>query len=74
MTKGSNLEVAFNDITNIKEKIGEINTKIGEIDKKLEQSYVTIKEFEPIRNLVYGLVGLILLGVITALIKLVILQ
>ena len=68
--------------------LGEVNTKIelaldqlkrvrddlAKIDAKLERDYVTQEAFTPVRNIVYGLVGLILVGVVTALLALVIMK
>jgi hypothetical protein len=53
------------DIQYIREKITEINTK-------LEQRYITREEFEPIKKIVYGVVGIMLTGMVVALIALII--
>ena len=54
-----NIEIALigNDIEYIKKEIEEIN-------EKLDKKYVTKIEFEPIKRIVYGVVGIILTGVI----------
>ena len=49
-----------------------IKKKLDHIDEKLDKHYVTKEEFLPIRNIVYGMVGLILISVTTALLALVI--
>ena len=54
--------------------VASIKDKVISIEKKLENNYVTKDEFTPIKNLVYGLVGLILTGVVMALLGLVILH
>lgn len=54
--------------------VASIKDKVINIEKKLESNYVTRDEFTPIKNLVYGLVGLILTGVVMALLGLVILH
>lgn len=51
-----------------------IKTKVETIEQKLEKNYVTHEEFQPVKNLVYGLVGLILTSVILALVALVIVK
>lgn len=51
-----------------------IKTEVVEIKEKLEKNYVTEDEFDPIRKIVYGLVGLILVAVVGALVTLVIKQ
>lgn len=61
----NNIEVIANDI-------GYIKRDVNDIKNKLEQEYVTKEAFEPVRKLVYGLVGLILIGVIVAVLALVI--
>lgn len=58
----------------IEEKINDLNVSINKRFDELDQKLVSRKEFEPVRNLVYGFVGLILVSVATALISLVILK
>lgn len=45
---------------------------IEKLRKEIAESYVSKTEFEPVKRVVYGLVRLILVGVMTALIALVI--
>ena len=54
--------------------INYIKTEVAEIKASLEAKYVTQMEFDPIRKVVYGMVSLILVGVIGALIGLVIIK
>jgi ABC-type phosphate transport system permease subunit len=49
-----------------------IQRDIAEINLKLDDKYVTKDQFEPVKNVVYGLVALILIAVVGALIALVI--
>lgn len=49
-----------------------IQRDIAEIKEKLADKYVTKDEFDPVKRLVYGLVGLILVAVIGALLAFVI--
>jgi hypothetical protein len=58
------------DIKYIQRDLGEIKTSLKENNDK----FVTQDEFEPIRKIVYGLVGLILTGVVGALLTLIIRQ
>lgn len=51
-----------------------IRGEITDIKKKLETNFVTKDEFDPIRNVVYGLVGLVLTSVFVAVIGLVIIK
>lgn len=54
------------------EKISNIEVKVSNIDSKLERDYVTKEAFTPVKNLVYGLVSLIMTMVVAALVYLVI--
>lgn len=51
-----------------------ISRDVSDIKSTLRGSYVTKDEFEPIKKIVYGLVGLILVTVVGGLMGLVILQ
>jgi hypothetical protein len=51
-----------------------IKHDIEEIKRRLDSKFVSVEAFEPIRKLVHGLVGLILVGVVGALLALVIIQ
>lgn len=53
------------DILYIKEKVDNIETK-------LQSNYITKEEFAPVKQLVYGMVSLILVAVVGALVTLVI--
>ena len=57
--------VLASDVKNIKEDVIEIKALV-------KNDYVTKTEFEPIKKLVYGIVTLILTGVIVALLSLVV--
>ncbi|RLC99122.1 MAG: hypothetical protein DRI46_10025 [Chloroflexi bacterium] len=45
---------------------------LRELKKESREQYVTKAQFEPIQNLVYGMVGLVLVAVITALLAIVV--
>jgi len=51
-----------------------IKAEITEIKQKLDCQYVTQMEFKPVKTIVYGLVSLILTGVVGALLALVIVK
>lgn len=55
-------------------KINDINEHLASIDKHLETRFVTQESFGPVQKIVYGMVGLILLGVGGALLTLVVNQ
>lgn len=56
----------------IDEKITNMQGALAEIKDQLGEHYITIDQFTPVRNLVYGLVGLILTSVVGALVALVV--
>ena len=57
-----------NDITNITKDVGEIKTALKDFIEKADTVYVNKLEFEPIKKVVYGMIGLILSGVLLAVI------
>jgi hypothetical protein len=61
-------------LAEIKKDIEYIKSDVTDIKHKMESDYVTQEEFKPIRNIVYGMVSLVLTGVVGALITLVIKQ
>ncbi len=46
--------------------IREVYNLLKKMEKKIEDHYVSRKEFVPVKTIVYGMVGLILTGVFTA--------
>lgn len=54
--------------------VKELDTKIDAVGQQLKKDFITKEEFEPIRRIVYGLVALMLTGVIMALLASVIIQ
>jgi hypothetical protein len=69
-TTVANAAVAANQLLN--NDIGYIKQDIKEIKEKLDNKYVTVESFDPVRRVVYGLVGVVLVAVAGALIALVI--
>jgi chaperonin cofactor prefoldin len=67
MTDDVKLAVIQNDMQYLKEKLDRVDTK-------LSSSYITKEEFEPIKRIVYGMVGLILVAVVGAMVSLVLKQ
>ena len=59
------IAVMANDIQYVKKAVDDLILKV-------DHSYVTKEEFTPVKNLVYGLVSLILIAVFGALIALVV--
>ena len=62
--------VVANDITYIKSEM----TDIKVIMEKMDNKYLTRREFEPVKTIVYGLVAIILIAVVGALVALVIIE
>ena len=68
----SHLEVYRNngkETAGVKVEVKELRADIKEIKELLGNKYVTMKEFIPVRLVVYGLVGLMLAGVIGAIVS-----
>jgi hypothetical protein len=63
------------DIEYIKRDVEEVKGDVKDLNAKVEKYYLTIKmfesEFRPVRNIIYGMVGLILTLVLTAVVYLV---
>lgn len=62
------IAVMANDVARIKDDIKSLTVKID----NMTGTFVTQKEFAPVRNIVFGLVTLIVIAVVTALIGLVV--
>ncbi len=62
------LGILLQSVDGLKEDIKDLK---GEFSK-LEKKFVTKVEFAPVKNIVYGMVGLFLVGIITAVLKLII--
>jgi len=71
MTKNNNSGDKIN-IAIIATKVDAIQQTVKDIQGKLEADFVTRAEFDPVKKIVYGMVGLILTIVFTALVYLVI--
>jgi hypothetical protein len=67
----TDIAVIKNDISYMKSIQQAQNIQLNTIETKVGSHYVTKEEFAPIKNLVYGLVGLILIAVMGGLMSLV---
>lgn len=56
----------------VEQDVKYLKEKLTELDKKVSTHYVTDEEFQPIKQIVYGLVSLILIAVVGALLALVV--
>lgn len=70
MTK--NLEANSISFALIKQDITYIKDNVRDIKVKLEGQYVTREQFDPIKRIVYGMVGLVLTAVAVGVLNLVI--
>ena len=53
-------------------KVDHMEESLKEIKDNLDKHYVTSQEFEPVKKIVYGIVGFVGIAVIAAIVKLVI--
>lgn len=58
-------------MTTLQTEIKGLAADIKEIKKAMSSRFVTREEFEPVRKVVYGMVGIILMAVIGAMVALV---
>lgn len=59
------------DVGYMKDKFDEVKEQLNGMDTRLSSHYITKEEFEPVKKIVYGLVGVILLAVVGAVVSLV---
>ncbi len=63
------------EVEELRKLLQEIKVQVVRLEtlmNLMQDNYVTRAEFEPVRNLVYGLVGLLLTGVVGAMIALIV--
>lgn len=60
------------EVALIKQALLDIKAQVTKMDTKLDSNFVTKEEFGPVKNIVYGMVAVILLAVIAALVALII--
>ena len=66
------LAVMQRDIEYLRKTHDESNTKLDALIIKIDDRYLTKDEFKPVRNIVYGLITLIVIAVIGAIVNLVV--
>lgn len=59
------------EIKGMAKDISYIQRDLSEIKTKLDRDYVTVDQFTPVRNIVYGMVGILGLATMGAILKLV---
>jgi hypothetical protein len=52
-----------------KDRFTQIQASLATLDLKLETKFVSQTEFRPVRNIVYGMVGIIMVAVLAAVIN-----
>ncbi len=67
------INVLANEVKNLTTSISELKTEIKDMKTEFKECYITKTEFDPIKRIVYGVVGLLLVAIAGAIIKLVIL-
>lgn len=70
LDKATNNDLIIYKLDEMKRDISDLKREMKEKNNEL----VTKTEFNPVRNIVYGMVGLILIGVLSAIIALVIIE
>lgn len=76
MPKNTNSNTAIaliqKDIEFIKSEMSDVKSALSSMQQSYQQEFITRAEFAPVRQIVYGLVALILVAVVGALLTLVI--
>ena len=52
-----------------KDRFTQIQASLATLDLKLETKFVSQTEFKPVRNIVYGMVGIIMISILAAMIN-----
>lgn len=73
-TNNTKIALIANNVARVQSDIGEMKLDIKQIILEVQSQYVSKDEFEPVKRLVYGLVGLILVAVVGAILALVIVR
>lgn len=65
----------YEELTKLRQELDSadraIEHRVEELSKQVDRTYVKLVEFDPVRKLVYGLVGLTLVAVMSALLAIV---
>lgn len=61
------LDISKTEISRLEVKLDYIKSDITEIKVRLDKFYVTQDQFTPVRNLVYGMVGIVMLSFLAGL-------
>ncbi len=63
-----NKEITIRDLYELQEKMSK---QMNHLEEKIESKYVTQVEFEPIKKLVYGVTGAIIMAIVGAIMTLI---
>lgn len=67
-------EVLEANVLNMQKQLDSIETKLDGIIKSMEEKYVTKEQFANVKNIVYGMVTVVLLAVAGAVVSLVVIK
>ena len=77
-TLDTKVQLLYQEMEHMNREMGEFKERtqkdMTEVKKKLDEKFVSQVEFKPVKQLVYGLVGLVLTAVFAGLIGLVVIQ
>lgn len=65
---GTKLEGLSEIVKETRQSVSDLNRKMEDMESKMKDRFVTKEEFEPIKRLVYGVVGLVMTAILLALV------
>ncbi len=71
---GTKLEGLSEIVKETRQSVSDLNRKMEDMENKMKDRFVTKEEFEPIKRLVYGVVGLVMTAILFALVAQIIVQ
>lgn len=71
---GTKLEGLSEIVKETRQSVSDLNCKMEDMEGKMKDRFVTKEEFEPIKRLVYGVVGLVMTAILLALVAQIIVQ
>ncbi len=71
---GTKLEGLSEIVKETRQSVSDLNRKMEDMESKMKDRFVTKEEFEPIKRLVYGVVGLVMTAILLALVAQIIVQ
>lgn len=71
-SKVGQLDAVHKEMNRLEKTIDKLQDKIETLRAEIKKEYINVDKFEPVKLIVYGLAGLILAGVVAALLGIVI--